>query len=677
MGWKIDAYLWNKYTYSRFNNTSSKKRPPNVLWQKCTQIGGSDYCWFPNAGYQQAERWMNNEPPIYLDIWTTWVINGYLTFSCEIFYTPKDGSAEVSGGKARGWISVNKDYATMNHKFARRTFKGMSGYCWTIQLDSFLNNMTGAGVYSNSLDEIAMAAGASFDDRLADRYKIRISAVERWTDGKDYSYGPWTFYLTYLPTEATDVTISNVDTDRFCVMFDTPWWFNYTNSFALGDIWSDKPNGSGQTSNPVETGYAPTEFTLLPNESETGSSIVLSTEKNLYHYTPSWTDGETYRVFVVLLIDHIAGISLGNGTKVYTVYPCYMLDAVAEDIGDMDAPWSDAVRNSENGVTVYVETNSLDSPATSATVSLIGGLKDEIITKELDCEDESSVAINEEPLTDLAGTAWTLKETLDLLPAGTDYEINFTSDLSEDSYTALRFTNSATDGVTLAYGASGVSTGVYSEATGWYTTGKEITITDGTDATNAELIAWLQANAKQTAGGEGFHLCIPFEFPLAPRGECDFTVVAEDALERVTTSYLEVSEETGNIFSRGITIMKMDGSDAIYAMFNVEISESPEADTVEVQLNGRSRPSVFWGETGKHERSVSFEIPWSSPLDYKLGTQKEQIAAWRLVPFNGVHLVFFPDGERVAAQISDLSIERNYLEDKTASVSFKVVEVDA
>lgn len=98
--------------------------------------------------------------------------------------------------------------------------------------------------------------------------------------------------------------------------------------------------------------------------------------------------------------------------------------------------------------------------------------------------------------TSAVGT-WTFNSTITLEPVGTHYSVDFTSDGS--SYSALYFEEYYSLPALLYLTTSSNYTLVYIENTWQKWAQRSIAITGGTDATNATLIAWLEANATRQA----------------------------------------------------------------------------------------------------------------------------------------------------------------------------------
>ena len=106
-------------------------------------------------------------------------------------------------------------------------------------------------------------------------------------------------------------------------------------------------------------------------------------------------------------------------------------------------------------------------------------------------------------LSDLTNTTWTFSATPSLQPDGTEYDINFTCNDGSRTYTntKLSFAKDYT-WLYMVYSAYGWACVYWDGQWSWHdnnTAIRTITITGGTDATNAELIAWLQANATKVS----------------------------------------------------------------------------------------------------------------------------------------------------------------------------------
>lgn len=118
-------------------------------------------------------------------------------------------------------------------------------------------------------------------------------------------------------------------------------------------------------------------------------------------------------------------------------------------------------------------------------------------------ENATLVEVEEVEITDLTGTTWELNDDLNLSyqeslnPMTSQFNINFNSDESTfDKLNFGYFLNNLNNPFG-AYYLGSSQTNVYSKD-GWSNENyKTIKITGGTDATNADLIAWLQENATQ------------------------------------------------------------------------------------------------------------------------------------------------------------------------------------
>lgn len=98
-------------------------------------------------------------------------------------------------------------------------------------------------------------------------------------------------------------------------------------------------------------------------------------------------------------------------------------------------------------------------------------------------------------ITDLTGTTWVFNDTVTSFPSvTTDYAISFTSyadNVPSNEFEAVKLMPAGN-----IYYIQGSYWAVVYNSSGWVNAqSKTISITGGTDATNAEIIAWLQANA--------------------------------------------------------------------------------------------------------------------------------------------------------------------------------------
>ena len=115
------------------------------------------------------------------------------------------------------------------------------------------------------------------------------------------------------------------------------------------------------------------------------------------------------------------------------------------------------------------------------------------------------------PVNDLTNTTWLLNDTLNLSPLELEDDIaNYTFDVSVSyTYDNVEISNGSgiEIGAELDYLFGEMDLNIWIDGnriygssyySGWYDyAGHTITITGGTDATNADLIAWLEANAVQ------------------------------------------------------------------------------------------------------------------------------------------------------------------------------------
>lgn len=107
--------------------------------------------------------------------------------------------------------------------------------------------------------------------------------------------------------------------------------------------------------------------------------------------------------------------------------------------------------------------------------------------------------------TDLTGTSWVFNETINISPLEEDYyrfNINYylTNDSGVSDIRLDLYSDSDIDYFEMDY--PNISSAYNTDFGGWQDDNfKSITITGGIDATNTDLIAWLQQNATLTSGG--------------------------------------------------------------------------------------------------------------------------------------------------------------------------------
>ena len=99
-------------------------------------------------------------------------------------------------------------------------------------------------------------------------------------------------------------------------------------------------------------------------------------------------------------------------------------------------------------------------------------------------------------ITDLTGTKWEFNETITYDGPLVMFTILFDSDGKSFNGLTIDPDDPFVNGI--FYSRTGGDTEVYNEANGWAKQSyRTIEITGGTDATNADLIDWLQSNATQ------------------------------------------------------------------------------------------------------------------------------------------------------------------------------------
>lgn len=165
------------------------------------------------------------------------------------------------------------------------------------------------------------------------------------------------------------------------------------------------------------------------------------------------------------------------------------------------------------------------------------------------------------------------EEVVDL--TGTTWVINETPDVSTSATYAINFTYTSTSGTSLKIGtAAGSPALLYDDsviyvddpyAGGWVNNEDQrtITITGGTDVTNADLVTWLETNATQA---DSYKININFDLPDA--ASSFYSVDVNFISKGITFKGIEMYKENGAIkvyyIASGQTTVYDDGFDAWY-----------------------------------------------------------------------------------------------------------------
>ena len=162
-------------------------------------------------------------------------------------------------------------------------------------------------------------------------------------------------------------------------------------------------------------------------------------------------------------------------------------------------------------------------------------------------------------ITDLTGYTWVGNNSFELSNmAGTSYDINF-QDENGGQYSWVEFVSIFFDPM-YDYGIRYNDTTVYQQSGGWMDTGnKTITITGGEDATNTDLISWLQENGTLTAPAQ------PEQTDTKPiYKRVNGAWVKLTAFERVNGAWVKISsaseaERSNFILTDGSILVTSDG----------------------------------------------------------------------------------------------------------------------
>ena len=312
----VDVYILNATEKAEFDALPSSGSVPSKFWKKSATIGGS----------------ANGAAPFYLLWWSPWKMMSSIWWDISMTYLPRGSGGQVSGGSGHYTASTP----------TRRTFKKSSGYYYVMPLTNITNNVS-------ALDTIAKNAGASYADRTADAYTVKLTPWEYWTDSKWYKYGPFTLNALYAPTTFTDVTLGNLDATDIELSFAVDGWERETDTWEVLSITT-----GGETYKPIST------LKASPTISDDPTPITsLSLPRSKFADPPKLTDGDTCSVDVKLVSPRI--------TQVYT------LNGDVEVV-DISAPRCAIERDEDGGVTVYVEAYDSAGDATVASVSLVGAM---------------------------------------------------------------------------------------------------------------------------------------------------------------------------------------------------------------------------------------------------------------------------------------------------------------
>lgn len=322
----VDVYILNATEKAEFDALPSSGSVPSKFWKKSATIGGET----------------SGAAPFYLLWWSPWKMMSSIWWDISMTYLPRGSGGQASGG------SGSYTAATPT----RRTFKKSSGYYYLMPLTNITNNVS-------ALDAVSKAVGATYADRQADSYSIKLTPWEHWTDGTWYRYGPFTLNALYAPTTFTDVKLGNLDATDIGLSFAVDGWERETDTWEIQSITT-----GGATYKPIGT------LKVSPTISDDTTPITsLSLPRSGFATPPKLTDGDTFEVALELVSHLMAQAYTLSGTV-----------AVVE----ITAPRCAIERGEDGGVTVYVEAYDSAGDATVASVSLVGAMYGgDSITKDL------------------------------------------------------------------------------------------------------------------------------------------------------------------------------------------------------------------------------------------------------------------------------------------------------
>lgn len=225
-------------------------------------------------------------------------------------------------------------------------------------------------------------------------------------------------------------------------------------------------------------------------------------------------------------------------------------------------------------------------------------------------------------ISDLTGTTWQLNAVIDIQSLlGAQFNITFES--NDTNYTYILFNDVR---LVLQYDSTRV---YYDDGSYWSNENyRTVSFTGGTDATNATLIAWLEANATQVVSGS--ELTITYNnntihtsttddtFTL----QCNGKVMASDVTIQATdVDSLTVTYGGNTIASGSGTVTKTLSCNGKVMSSNVGVSVTMNSGGGITDLTGtawyfNSSPSLPYLDEIGYEIAFSLEEEWTDPETY-------------------------------------------------------------
>ena len=251
-------------------------------------------------------------------------------------------------------------------------------------------------------------------------------------------------------------------------------------------------------------------------------------------------------------------------------------------------------------------------------------------------------------LTDLTGTTWVLNDTFVVSPNGwrfgnydgniSTFSLNFisASDIPQEThnYTNLKFSDADDMGYGyFAYSSNSLYFEVWRTSEGWVLQEfKVISITGGTDATNATLIAWFEANGKQQTE--------PTSYTITANITNGTVVHLESEIVPGKSAVLEFKANEGYVLPKTVTVtgashiwLENDGFLTIYdptdnVIVNVVCVEKPRKSVDLTTLAGWSALS-----DGSHSITIVAKADGYRDSEPSAAVSVEKASAVTLISF--------------------------------------------
>lgn len=147
-----------------------------------------------------------------------------------------------------------------------------------------------------------------------------------------------------------------------------------------------------------------------------------------------------------------------------------------------------------------------------------------------------------------------------------------------------------------------------------------------------------------------------YRFPAAPSDACIFTVTAYGVGDGGFLFAKSINVTAPPYKAQTMRLAPVDGGEPVRAIYDIETGDALARDSVDAQLAGRERPSVWFGEAGSMERSLSWRIPPDPQVRGWEAPQAEQLEAVTALP-GATFVVCLPDGTRALSTTKSVDLD--------------------